>query len=127
MTPATDQYIWPIPSPADTARALDGISGDIARGLPPKIEDALIFLAAVRAADADPDPDRPIPFTLTAKAHAELDQDAAGSAPHCGCGYDDYSACAGSGWACLRCGGAYFGTPPGDGLCPACRAADGEP
>ena len=50
MTPATDHYTWPVPSPADTARALAGISGDIRRGLPPKIDDALIFLAAVRAA-----------------------------------------------------------------------------
>ncbi len=29
-------------------------------------------------------------------------------------------------WGCLRCGAAWFGTPPDDGLCPACRAA-GEP
>jgi hypothetical protein len=77
MTPATDHYTWPVPSPVDTARALAGIGGDIRRGLPPKIDDALIFLAAVRAADAapDPDPDQPIPFTLTAKARAALDQD----------------------------------------------------
>jgi hypothetical protein len=76
MTPATDHYIWPVPSSADTARALAGISGDIARGLPPKIDDALIVLAAVRAADAaDADPGQPVPFTLTAKAHAALDLD----------------------------------------------------
>ena len=24
-------------------------------------------------------------------------------------------------------GAAYFGTPPHDGLCPACRAGEGEP
>ena len=75
MTSAADPYAWPVPAPADTARALEGISGDIARGLPPKIDDALIFLAAVRAADDTPGPDQPIPFTLTAKAHAALDQD----------------------------------------------------
>jgi hypothetical protein len=43
--------------------------------------------------------------------------------PYCGCGYDDCSACAGPGWACLDCGDAYFGTAPDDGLCPDCRAA----
>jgi hypothetical protein len=73
----TDRYAWPIPDPADTARALAGIDGDIRRGLPPKVDDALIVLAAVRAADATPDPDQPIPFTLTAKAHAAIDQDGA--------------------------------------------------
>jgi NTP pyrophosphatase (non-canonical NTP hydrolase) len=25
-------------------------------------------------------------------------------------------------WACDRCGAGYFGTPPDDGLCPACRS-----
>lgn len=99
MTPATDPYTWPVPSPADTARALTGIDGDLRRGLPPKIDDTLIFLAAVRAAD----PDQPVPFTLTPKAHALLDQPP-----------DDQ-------WACERCGAAYFGTPPDDGLCSACR------
>jgi len=46
-------YAWPAPSPADTARAAEGIAGDIWRGLPPKIDDALIFLAAIRALDED--------------------------------------------------------------------------
>jgi NTP pyrophosphatase (non-canonical NTP hydrolase) len=27
-----------------------------------------------------------------------------------------------AGWGCQRCGAAWFGTPPDDGLCPACRA-----
>ena len=106
MTPATDQYTWPVPSSADTARALVGISGDIGRGLPPKLDDTLIFLAAVRAANANPD--EPVPFTLTPKARALLDQ-----MP------EDQ-------WACNQCSGAWFGTPPGDGLCPACRAEDGR-
>ncbi len=75
MTPTTGRCTWPVPSPADTARALTGISGDLRHGLPPKIDDALIVLAAVRAATTDPGPDQPIPFTLTAKAHAALDQD----------------------------------------------------
>ncbi len=75
MTHATDHYAWPTPSPADTARALAGISGDIERGLPPKVDDALIFLAAIRAADDTADPDQPVPFTLTAKAYAALDED----------------------------------------------------
>jgi hypothetical protein len=99
MTPATDPCAWPVPSPADTARALTGISGDLCRGLPPKTGDALTVLAAVHAAD----PDQPVPFTLTPKAHALLDQ------PD------------GNQWACERCGAAYFSTPPDDGLCPACR------
>jgi hypothetical protein len=43
--------------------------------------------------------------------------------PYCGCGYDDCSACAGYGWACLACGAAYFGTAPQDGLCPSCQSA----
>jgi hypothetical protein len=25
------------------------------------------------------------------------------------------------GWACARCGAAYFGTPPEDGLCEVCK------
>lgn len=52
-----------------------------------------------------------------------LEPPAAGPGPvmECGCGYIDCSACAGYGWACLRCGVAYFGTPPDDGLCAGCR------
>jgi hypothetical protein len=104
MTTATGHYAWPVPSPADTARAIADIGGDLWRGLPPKIDDALILLAAARAADAAPDPDQPVPFTLTPKARALLDQ-----AP------EDQ-------WACQRCTAAYFGTLPGDGLCRTCRA-----
>ena len=107
MNPA-DRYAWPVPADADTVRALDGISGDLARGLPPKLGETLIVLAAVRAADAAPDPDQPVPFTLTPKARALLDQ-----AP------DE--------WACERCGAAWFGTPPDDGLCAACRLGEAEP
>ena len=75
--------------------------------------------------------DRPVPFTLAPKAHAALEHaagaPAAGAGPvmDCGCGYDDCSVCAGYGWACLRCGLAFFGTPPEHGLCLACHAADG--
>jgi NTP pyrophosphatase (non-canonical NTP hydrolase) len=29
-------------------------------------------------------------------------------------------------WDCKRCGEAWFGTPPEDGLCPACRAAEDD-
>ena len=110
MTPAPDPYSWPVPSPADTDRALTGIGGDIARGLPPKLDDALIVLAAVRAAD---NPNQPVPFTLTPRAHAALDSDGTPPGP--------------GEWACDQCGAAWFGTPPDDGLCPACRAAQGEP
>jgi hypothetical protein len=49
------------------------------------------------------DPGEPVPLTLTAKALALLD-----SAP------EDQ-------WACQRCGDGFFGSPPGDGLCPGCR------
>jgi hypothetical protein len=109
MNPSADRYVWPVPSPADAARALAGISGDIARGLPPKLDEALIFLAAVRAADDDPGPDQPVPFTLTPKACTLLDQVPDGQ------------------WACTGCGDAWFGTPPEGGLCPACRAGETEP
>jgi hypothetical protein len=112
MTVLTGRYSWPIPDPADTARALAGIGGDIRHGLPPKLDDALIVLAALRASTA-PGPDRPVPFALTPKAHAELDTDGASPGP--------------GEWACGRCGAAFFGTPPGDGLCPACRGGTGEP
>ncbi len=74
---AADRYAWPVPAPADAARALDGISGDLARGLPPKLDDALTVLADLRAGFAAPGADQPVPFTLTAKAHAALDQDGA--------------------------------------------------
>lgn len=63
----------------------------------------------------------PVPFTLTAKAHAAL---AAAPVMHCGCGYDDCTACAGYGWACQRCGLAFFGGRPDDGLCRACQPGD---
>jgi hypothetical protein len=45
-----------------------------------------------------------------------------GRVTDCGCGYDDCSACAGYGWACLQCELAFFGTAPGHGLCPGCLA-----
>jgi hypothetical protein len=130
MTPkehtATHQYTWPVPSPADVARAAAGIHGDARRGLPPKTGDALIFLAAVHAFDTTPGPDDPIPFTLTPKAHATLDTDGPVMDCGCSCGYDDCTACAGYGWACLRCGLAFFGTPPEHGLCGPCHASAGE-
>jgi hypothetical protein len=115
MTAVTDRYTWPDPDPADTARALAGIGGDIRHGLPPKVDEALIVLAAVRAAGTapNPDPDQPVPFTLTPQAHAELDTDGAPPGP--------------GEWGCDQCGGAFFGTVPEDGLCPACRGGKGEP
>jgi hypothetical protein len=54
------------------------------------------------------DLDRPIPFTLTPKALALL---------------ADPGAEPGE-WACIRCADAWFGTPPGDGLCSSCRAEE---
>jgi hypothetical protein len=109
----TDRATWPTPSPADTGRAVAGIDGDIRRGLPPKVDDALIFLAAVRAAGATPDPDQPVPFTLSPKAHAELDSGDTAPGP--------------GEWGCDQCGVAFFGTPPEGGQCPACRGGKGEP
>ncbi len=38
----------------------------------------------------------------------------------CGCGDGACPACADDGWACWRCGLAFFGAPPGHGLCPGC-------
>jgi hypothetical protein len=68
-----------------------------------------------------------------ARAHAkpvrylELPADAPGPVTGCGCGcgcgYDDCAACAGYGWACQDCAAAFFGSPPEDGRCPACRTA----
>jgi hypothetical protein len=60
-------------------------------------------------------PDRPIPFTLTPKAHALLGTATPAAAPGPG------------EWGCDQCGAAYFGTPPGGGLCPPCRGGTGEP
>jgi NTP pyrophosphatase (non-canonical NTP hydrolase) len=37
---------------------------------------------------------------------------------------DDPAGTGPDGWACQRCGAAYFGTPPEDGLCPACHAQE---
>ena len=54
------------------------------------------------------DPDQPIPFTLTPQAHALLSQLPEGQ------------------WACEQCGAAYFGAPPEDGLCPACRPGEDD-
>ena len=72
-------------------------------------------------------PDSPVPYTLTPKAHAALTSAPPETASlYCGCGYDDCSACAGNGWACLGCGDAYFGTAPDDGLCPHCLAQDDQ-
>lgn len=62
------------------------------------------------AVNAIPDPDQPIPFTLTAKAHAELGSDRTPPGP--------------GEWGCDQCGAAFFGTPPEDGLCPACRSGE---
>jgi hypothetical protein len=52
------------------------------------------------------DPGQPIPCALTPKALALL------------AGLEDIPP---GQWACRTCGSAYFGTAPGDGLCPDCR------
>ena len=72
--------------------------------------------------------DQPVPFTLTHKAHAALTTDDNGSGPvvDCGCGYDDCETCMRRGWACQRCGLAFFGTRPDDGLCAAAGCGGGR-
>lgn len=61
--------------------------------------------------------DEPIPYTLTAKAYAFLDRTEPGRHPG--------TAIIGgvAGWACGRCGFAWFGPAPDDGLCPGCQDA----
>jgi hypothetical protein len=59
--------------------------------------------------------DEPVPYTLTAKGITFLDRTAAGR--HEGAAIIDGV----SGWACGRCGFAWFGSVPGDGLCGTCR------
>jgi hypothetical protein len=55
--------------------------------------------------------DGPISFTLTPKAYAVLGTATPGLGE----------------WSCDQCGAAFFGTPPEDGLCLACRGGTGEP
>jgi hypothetical protein len=57
----------------------------------------------------------PVPFTLTSKAHAAL------------AALDDDPGPAADEWGCDRCGDAYFGTPPDDGLCGPCRGGHAVP
>jgi hypothetical protein len=61
------------------------------------------------------DPDEPVPFTLTPKALAFLGRTAPGR--HEGTAIIDGP----DGWACGRCGFAWFGPVPDDGLCRNCR------
>ena len=109
MNPAADHYAWPVPTAADAARALADMDGDLRRGLPPKVDDALIVLAAARATDTGARLGQPVPYTLTPKALGLLDKVPDGQ------------------WACTGCGDAWFGETPDDGLCPACRAGEPEP
>jgi hypothetical protein len=71
---------------------------------------------------------RPVPYTLTPEALAVLatDPPAPGPVMYCGCGYDDCTACAGCGWACLRCGLAFFGRPPENGRCDDCTGTKAD-
>jgi hypothetical protein len=62
--------------------------------------------------------DEPIPYTLTPKASAFLDLTAPGR--HEGTAIIDGA----TGWACGRCGFAWFGPVPDDGLCESCRPVD---
>src|SRR5690348_3863767 len=67
MTPEPGHYTWPVPAAADAARALADMDGDLRHGLPPKVDDALIVLAAARAVDTGARLGQPIPYTLTPK------------------------------------------------------------
>lgn len=58
-----------------------------------------------------------------ARLLARIGAPAPGPVTGCGCGYDDCSACTGYGWACLACGGGWFGAPPDDRMCPGCHEA----
>ena len=108
MNPA-DRYAWPVPTAADAARALADMDGDLRHGLPPKVDDALIVLAAARATGTGARLGQPVPYTLTPKALALLDQVPDGQ------------------WACTGCGDAWFGDVPEDGLCLACRSGRERP
>jgi NTP pyrophosphatase (non-canonical NTP hydrolase) len=61
----------------------------------------------------------PVPFTLTAKARAFLDRTSPGR--HEGTAIIDGP----DGWACGRCGFAWFGPVPEDGQCPGCQNLPG--
>lgn len=52
----TGHCTWPVPSPADAARAAAGIAGDTRRGLPPKTSELLMLLAFVHHHDESPPP-----------------------------------------------------------------------
>jgi len=67
------------------------------------------------AVDLGTAPDQPVPYTLTLKADAFLDLTAPGH--HKGTAIIDGL----DGWACGRCGFAWFGPLPDDGLCRNCR------
>ena len=62
------------------------------------------------------DLDEPVPYTLTAKAYAFLDLTAPGR--HEGTAIIDGGPL---GWACGRCGFAWFGPVPEDGQCRNCQ------
>jgi hypothetical protein len=55
-----------------------------------------------------------------------LEPGATGTEPgvSCGCSYIDCPACSGHGWACLRCGLAFFGAAPDNGRCPDCSDSE---
>lgn len=62
------------------------------------------------------DPDEPVPLTLTPKALAFLDL-----TPHPVTQFGAIAYDNSEGWACGRCGFAWFGPVPDDGLCRNCR------
>ena len=89
---------WPTPSPADTARA---------------------SRASPRPATQDPRrPHRPGRRPRRRRRWTMTTSTVTGTpkAPALRPGPDE--------WACEQCGAACFGTPPEDGLCPACRAGE---
>jgi hypothetical protein len=90
---------------------------DLASELCDVIVTALVALATIAG---DGDPEAIMQAHLSARFARLLDRIGGEPVMHCGCGYADCSACAGYGWACLRCGAAFFGAAPQTGLCPDC-------
>ena len=99
----------PLPAAPEPGCAPAAASGTTSATCTRKATDDHPPRPGTRTADLGTGPDQPVPFTLTPKAHALLDQVPEGQ------------------WACTGCGDAWFGAPPDDGLCPACRPGQEHP
>jgi hypothetical protein len=96
---------------------------DLASELCDVIITAMVALATIAADTASAE--AIVQAHLSARSARLVARIGAGPVIACGCGYADCSACAGYGWACQCCSAAFFGAPPGHGLCPDCASADG--